>query len=409
MMDDPRPSALSPAAAVPGRRSKLPSLTGLRFLAALLVFFFHTGLANSPIPPNAAINPFADARVANDYAWIFGKAGYTGVSFFFVLSGFVLAWASQPGERATAFLRRRMMKIFPNHLVIWALAMILFAGSIATPADWIPNLFLVHTFFPQAAINLSVSPPSWTLCSELLFYLSFPFLIGPLRRIAANRLWIWAGLMVAGTVVIQLISQYLIPATPKSAISPISDMQFWFGYLFPPGRMFEFVLGILLAQIVLAGKWRRIGILPAIGLMAAGYAAALAVPFDYGFVVATIVPIGVLIAEIAVADVERRRTGLRNRVMVWLGEVSFGFYLCQGITIFYLRSLFGGTRFGTPVAILVIIGCFAVTLLCGWLLHSCVEQPMMRRWSRSRRSPQPLSAPTARSVRPVLVDDTPRG
>jgi peptidoglycan/LPS O-acetylase OafA/YrhL len=397
---DPRPppqpgpaaNIAAPAAAAPNHRTRLPSLTGLRFFAALSVFFFHTGLFNSPIPPNGNVNPFADHDVAHAYEEMFSKSGYVGVSFFFVLSGFVLAWASRPGEPARTFLRRRVVKIFPNHLVIFALAMILFAGSIAAPSAWLPNIFLLQTWFPQASINLGVSPPSWTLGSELLFYMSFPLMIGPLRRIAAGRLWTWAGLMIAGMVVWQLITQFVIPSTPASAISPVSNTQFWFGYLFPPGRMFEFVLGILLARLVMAGKWPRIGALPLAGLMIVGYAAALVVPFEYGLVVASIIPVAAIIASMALSDVEGRRTGLRNKVMVWLGEVSFGFYLCQGITIFYLRTVIGPARFDTAVGILVIAGCFAVTLFCGWLLHSCVERPMMRRWSRRRtpaRTPEP--------------------
>ncbi|GJF28121.1 acyltransferase [Kitasatospora sp. NE20-6] len=378
--------APAPISAAPKGRPRLPSLTGLRFLAALMVFFFHTGLSNSPIPPNRPINPFADEGVAHAYEWLFVKAGYLGVSFFFVLSGFVLAWAAKPGERTTAFLRRRLMKIFPNHLVVWVLAMVLFAGAVAPTAGWLSNLFLLHTFFPQPEINLSVNPPTWSLGSELLFYMAFPLIIGPVRRIAERRLWFWSALMVAGTIAVQLVSTYLVPATPKSAITPVSDTQFWFGYLFPPGRLFEFVLGMLLARIVLAGRWpRALGVLPSLALTAAGYAAAWYVPFQYSFVAATIVPIGALISAVAVTDVEGRGGWLRSRVMVFLGEISFGFYLCQGIAIFWLRSLFEDTRFSTPTGFLVILGFLAVTLLGGWLLHTFVEQPAMRRWSRSRR------------------------
>lgn len=378
-----------PAAAAPDGRSRLPSLTGLRFLAALCVFFFHTGLANSPIPPNGAISPFADHRVAADYAYVFGKAGYLGVSFFFVLSGFVLTWSSRPGEPARAFLRRRVVKIFPNHIVVWAVALILFARSIGGPGDWIPNLLLIHDYFPQPSVNLSVSPPSWTLCSEMLFYVSFPFLIGPLRRIPVRRLWIWAAAMVLGAVAVQLVNAYLIPATPVSAISPVSNAQFWFGYLFPPNRMFEFVLGALLALLVKAGKWPRVGIAPAAALLVAGYVAALHVPVYYGFVVATIIPVGVLIAAVANADAHGRRTPFGGKTMVWLGDVSFGFYLCQGVTVFYVRRLFQHTTFPTAEGVLVIVGLFALTLLGGWLLHSRVEAPMMRRWARSRRPAAP--------------------
>ncbi|WP_308345518.1 acyltransferase [Streptomyces sp. ISL-94] len=376
------------------KRAKLPSLTGLRFFAALLVFFFHSSLTDSPIPPNAPINPFADATIADGFSTAFSKAGYLGVSFFFVLSGFVLAWASKPGERVTAFLRRRLLKIFPNHVVVFAAAMILFAGAAVTSAaDWLPNLLLIHTWFPQPTVNLSVNPPSWSLGSELLFYVLFPLLIIPIRKIRGNALWVWSALMVAGMVAIQLISTYLVPDTPKSTITPISGMQFWFGYLLPLGRVFEFALGILLARVVLAGLWpKRVGFGAALALTVLGYAAALAAPFQYGFVVATIIPVAALIGATASADVEGRATFLRSRPMVWLGEVSFGFYLVQGVTIFYLRSLLGTETYSVPVALLVIAGFFCASLLGGWLLFRFVEMPAMRRFGRSRRRTQQVPA-----------------
>ncbi|MCM9078144.1 MULTISPECIES: acyltransferase family protein [Streptomyces] len=382
------------------KRAKLPSLTGLRFFAALSVFFFHSSLTDSPIPPNAPINPFADASIADGFSTAFGKAGYLGVSFFFVLSGFVLAWAAKPGERVSAFLRRRLLKIFPNHLVVFAAAMILFAGSAVTGvADWLPNLFLIHTWWPQPTVNLSVNPPSWSLGSELLFYMLFPALIVPIRRLRGRTaLWGWSAAMIAGMVAVQLIATYFVPDTPKSTITPISGMQFWFGYLMPAGRLFEFVLGILLARVVLAGYWpRRVGLGVSLVLTVLGYAAALVAPFQYGFVVATIVPVAALIGATAQADVEGRDTFLRSRPMVWLGEVSFGFYLVQGVTIFYLRSLLGENTYSVPVALLVIAGFLAASLLGGWLLFRFVEMPAMRRFGRARprtRSvPDPVGAP----------------
>ncbi|MFJ2753932.1 acyltransferase family protein [Streptomyces sp. NPDC087297] len=400
-------STTSPDAA---KRAKLPSLTGLRFFAALSVFFFHSSLTDSPIPPNAPINPFADASIADGFSTAFGKAGYLGVSFFFVLSGFVLAWAAKPGERVTAFLRRRLLKIFPNHVVVFAAAMLLFAGSAVTGvADWLPNLFLIHTWWPQPTVNLSVNPPSWSLGSELLFYMLFPALIVPIRRLRGRTaLWGWSAAMVAGMVAMQLIATYFVPDTPKSTITPISGMQFWFGYLLPAGRLFEFVLGILLARIVLAGLWpRRVGFGVSAVLTVLGYAAALVAPFQYGFVVATIVPVAALIGATAQADVDGRATFLRSRPMVWLGEVSFGFYLVQGVTIFYLRSLLGEHTYSVPVALLVIAGFFAASLLGGWLLFRFVEMPAMRRFGRARPRTPSVPAPAPAATHEPSGDRTP--
>lgn len=385
---------MSSIATATDSRSRLPSLTGMRFLAALSVFLFHSSLAGSPLPPHGAVSPFADQGVATAYASVLEIAGFLGVSFFFVLSGFVLTWASRPGEPARSFLRRRMVKIYPNHVVMWAISLLLFAWATGGPWEWFPNLLMIHGFSPQPSVNFSVNPPSWSLCAELLFYLSFPFLIGALRRIPVRRLWFWAAGMVVSTFVVQLINQFLIPAGTGSPVNSMSNLQFWFGYLFPPTRMFEFVLGALLALLVRAGKWPRIGLVPGAVLLLGGYTAAMYVPAYYGFIAMTIIPIGVLIASVANADVHGRRTPFGGRVMVWLGEVSFAFYLCQGVTVFYVRTLFPGT-FSTGVGILVIIGLFAISLLGGWLLHSRVEEPMMRRWSRARRPVRPAQPVSA--------------
>jgi peptidoglycan/LPS O-acetylase OafA/YrhL len=372
-------------------RTRLPSLTGLRFIAALLVFCYHVTLGNSPIPPNAAIDPYADPSIAGRLSSLFGTTGFIGVSFFFVLSGFVLAWSSRPGEKPAAFWRRRLVKVFPNHLVTWAVAMALFAGALYPITSWLPNLALVHAYFPVADIMLSVNVPSWTLGCELLFYLLFPLLIRPIRRIPENRLWLWAGILVAGLVAVQLVNLFALPGRPSFSGTPVSLWQFWFGYFLPPTRLFEFVLGAVLARIVAAGRWLPISLTQAGVLMVLGYGLSLVVPYVFRFNVATIIPISALICAGAAADVHGTPTWLRSRLWQWLGEVSFGFYMCQGIVVFYGRWLLGAEHFYNPVlGTLVVLGLFLATLAAGALLYTCVERPLVRRWSRPRRAARPV-------------------
>jgi len=377
-----------------GAPRKLDSLTGLRFYAAFVVFLFHTGIMMNPALPTGPINPFADVDVAKWYGAIFGTGGFVGVSFFFVLSGFVLSWSVKPGERARAFIRRRIVKVFPNHLAMWVAAMVLFAAAYTSWKAWLPNLFLVHPWFPDFSIAMSVDTPSWSLGGELLFYVLFPLIIRPILRMDVRRLWLWAGIMVAGLFVYQLVATFVVPSDGANPNIPISPLQYWFGYFLPVGRLFEFVLGAVLARIVLAGKW--IGIKPAASVvfMVVGYVASMFVPFQFSLNFATLIPIAVMVASFANADLHGTRTRLRGRVAVWLGNVSFGFYLSQGVTIFYLRSLMGNAVLSTPLAILVLIGLFVVTLFVGWLLYRFVETPMMRRFSRAR--PPRIPAPRAR-------------
>lgn len=293
-------------------RSRLPSLTGLRFLAALSVFCFHITLSSSPISPNDPVNPFGDKALADGLEHVFTKAGYLGVSFFFVLSGFVIAWSYRPGEPHRAFLRRRLVKLFPNHLMMWTAAMALFAAAITTPAAYLTNLLLFNSHLPDAAVYVTVNPPSWTLGSELLFYLLFPLLFALVLRIPVRRLGLAAGAMVLGVLAVAAITQWWIPDTPRSPLTPVSTTQFWFGYIFPPSRLFEFVLGLVLARMVLTGAQLRLPLWSAFVLCLAGYGLAMVVPFTFSFTAAMVVPIAVLIVVAAGRDVDGAPFGLRE-------------------------------------------------------------------------------------------------
>ncbi|MDX6353248.1 MAG: hypothetical protein QOF98_151, partial [Streptomyces sp.] len=164
------PESSSPGSSpgsLPGR-TELPSLTGVRFCAALLVFLYHATLLSNPIAPATRQTLFKDQGQADALARFFDPAGRIGVSFFFILSGFVLTWSARSVDTAPRFWRRRLVKIFPNHLVTWALAMILFAGAYTPVGSWLPNLFLVHSFISDPRTFSGVNPPSWSLCCELL-------------------------------------------------------------------------------------------------------------------------------------------------------------------------------------------------------------------------------------------------
>ncbi|GGQ49507.1 acyltransferase family protein [Streptomyces mutabilis] len=389
------------------RRATLPSLTGIRFIAALLVFLAHSTMLFNPLQPTASFTFFEDPGVAKALADFFDSAGNIGVSFFFVLSGFVLTWSSTPGERITGFWRRRALKIYPNHIVTWALAMLLFAS--ATPLHaWLPNLFLVHAFSNRVDTVQSVNFPSWSLCSELLFYALFPLFIVLVRRIADSRLWLWAGTMAAGVAGVSVVTRY-IPGHARLPGLELTVNQQWFSYAFPPPRLFEFVLGMILARIVIAGMWPRIGLPTSVALFAAGYYGAILAPAPYSFSLTTIVPIGMVICAAASADLRGEGRWLGGRVMVWLGNVSFAFYLVQVLVIFYGRpELLDGRTFGTTGALALLIVLFAVNLLAAWLLYSLVEKPVMRRWSRGgkRQPAHPAPERTTRGTDHVPAGET---
>jgi len=102
----------------PTRRPDVPALTSLRFFAAALVVFFHY------LPRGEADNAWW-IRIINH--------GYVGVSFFFVLSGFILAYTGVNTDfhcryERRAFYARRLARIYPAFLLATLLDWPLFAG-----------------------------------------------------------------------------------------------------------------------------------------------------------------------------------------------------------------------------------------------------------------------------------------
>ncbi len=338
-----------------------------------------------PIP---SLRLLSDNRTEFRMADWFGQSGGLGVEFFFVLSGFVLAWSARPGDTTTAFWRRRFVKIYPVYVVAWALALWLFAGSFTSTHVAVANLFMVHVWVPSYFTNFSVDAPSWSLAAEAVFYLCFPLLLRAFRRIDARHLKYWIAGAVAAVVATPALAYALFPSTPGVPGGlDTSVSQYWFSYVLPPVRMVDFALGILVALAVKHGVWRNIGMIWSSLLLAAGYWLTWHVPYLYGQRATMILPIALLIAATATADIEGRFTLFRNRTMVWLGEVSFAFYLLHYTALSWLRKLLGTTHlYSNTAGAALLLGTVVVTVLLSWALYTLVEDPLVRRFSRSRRT-----------------------
>ncbi|MEP2785075.1 MAG: acyltransferase [Pseudoruegeria sp.] len=366
----------------------LPSLTSLRFFAAFAVFLFHVTLSSSPLPPHGPINPFADSTIAQTLESLFGQFGYIGVSFFFILSGFVITWATPDRFSVKRFFWRRLMKIYPPHIVVWAISLLLFAGAYTTPQTALLNLTLFHPFSPDPTVYVSVNPPAWSLSSDLFFYILFPFLAPLVRSIPEDWIGRSIGLVVLGMFAVILITTYIVPSEPKSPISPISGAQFWFNYIFPASRMLEFFLGMFGARLLMSGRWRRIDLMSSGLALVASVLIAKQLPFLYTFGICYVLPLLAIITECAALDREGKTPKwLGDALMLWLGRVSFGFYLVQGLSIFWLSKALGLQNLSMAGGIGAILLFFCMSMVGGWLLYRFVEEPAMkmtRRLSQAR-------------------------
>lgn len=111
----PKASLLpEPTGTLPVTARRLDALTGLRFYAALLVFAFHISLSRFYIGNPDIVEPLQ---------FILKNGGWFGVTFFFILSGFVLMWSARAGDTPGRFIWRRIAKIVPNHAVTFVIAL----------------------------------------------------------------------------------------------------------------------------------------------------------------------------------------------------------------------------------------------------------------------------------------------
>lgn len=379
-------------------RPPLNSLTGMRFVAAFLVFFTHV---LSRLIPNSYV--YADGL---DAFW--QTTGRVGVSFFFILSGFVLTWSARASDSVWSFWRRRVCKLFPNHLVTAFAAVVLFlvTGQAVSGEALIPNLLLIHAWFPALEISFGINPVSWSLACEAFFYLCFPLFLFWISGIRPERLWAWAGVVFAAIWAVPVVADLLLPSSPPLIPGlEYSALQDWFLYTFPATRSLEFILGIILARILITGRWINVGLLPAVLLFPVFFVASLFLPGVYAISSSMmILPLVLIIASGATADLQQKRTFMRNRVMVWLGDVSFALYMVHFLVIVYGADLLGFSQTEDAplgLALFMIIPFLAVSLVLSWLLYRFVELPVMRNWARpasARRKPatEPEQTPSRR-------------
>ncbi|MGV9358965.1 acyltransferase family protein [Streptomyces misionensis] len=372
----------------PAANPSLPSLTGLRWMAALLVFGLH-------------VNNFGyfGGTGAHVVFWGFG-AGATGVSFFFVLSGFVLTWSARPGDRALAFWRRRIARVYPVHLVTLGVA-VLMTLTLAhqtkpVPKQALATVLLLHSWWHPWWQTLN--PVSWSLACEAFFYATFPLLILVLRRLGVRGSVVLGALSVAAVVVLAW-----------------SDLHHWWTYTlysFPAARLPEFVLGAVTARLVLLGRWRGPGLEASLALAILGYFFVPQFRPGYPATLCTLVGFALLIPAAAVADLNGQPSLWRHRRLVRLGELSFAFYMIHLLVLRAGTSLLGSKpHFGVLAGLAVTATAFAISLGLSWVLYEAVECPARRLLLRRRTSsskpqrPSPPEAVPARREAPARTTD----
>ena len=339
--------------------SMIRPLTSLRLLFALMVFASHCNI----------ISDTFDTPLLTE--------GYVGVSFFFVLSGFIIAYSYDKRFASgtiskSSFWVARVARIYPLHIVMLMVAALLGTYSLSNGwgawlAHFVPNLVLCQAYIPSADYYFAFNSPSWSLCCEQFFYLLFPLLVPLLHRPRSLRR------LFALSAIVVVIGMYL---TPEASARDI-----W--YVNPLARFPDFLLGMWVYQIASREQstplsrsqatWSECG---AVALFVLFYTLSVHVPQVYRYSCYYWLPIAWVIY---IFSLQRGRLSqlLSCPPLVWGGEISFGFYLIHQLL---LRLYIEAERYlHLSLSPYIAVGALLLlTLLLSALSYRYFEQPANR-------------------------------
>lgn len=209
---------------------QIPALTGIRFLAALMIFIFHY----------ADRFPFIGTNTQ-----LYLRQLFLGVEVFFVLSGFIIAYTYlEQAELNFSFLKkyfvRRFARIYPLYLLLTITTFVVIFENFESRSDWFSQLLLNITLLKGFSSNyyLTGIEPTWSLTVEESFYLLAPWAFVLIKK-KGILFWQVPVLWLIGFLLVLLFSRF-----PNYGF--FSDRLFTSFVTFF-GRCFEFYLGIWLA------------------------------------------------------------------------------------------------------------------------------------------------------------------
>lgn len=346
---------------------ELKALTGLRFLAAFLVFLFHVNIRTKMI-----FLPWPVYNIVSHGAF--------GVTVFFILSGFILTYSHLKDftdyqmknlEYTKLFMYKRLARIYPSYLV----GLLLFAlgTAIVGVYPWptfsilLADLTMMQSVFPHLAMDWYGSGV-WSVSVEIFFYLFFPFLLPILLRISSQASLFY---LLAAVVLIGAFGGFTYHIWPTYISYPLM-------YAHPLFRCSEFIAGMITSILVFRFGWRvsEWQALTMVGI--AGIYIAGAGPRLTGFVAHNWLVVPAIVCLLAALVDVRKTKFLRVLTHPWVeyaGRVSYCFYLVQ-FPFFMIQDvriennlpLFWWSGFAT----------FVVTAILAILLHHGIEVPAQR-------------------------------
>jgi len=309
------------------RTKKIYPLTSVRFFGAFLVVFHHTAQFFLPAFSDELLRETPRSYMATLLLFM-----PVSVSFFFLLSGYVLSVVYLRDGKSVEkykFFAARFARIYPLYFVTLVLDTphVLFdrihryglaIGSAKTAGIFLGYVAMLRGWSPERLRG--INDPNWSLSAEVFFYLCFPVLGVLLWKLRGVWIWVTAlGLYVGGQLLVAIVH----PDPPVWLDLPLFHVS-------------TFALGVLLARwqslrrglgaMDVAWKGYVVLVLAVAGVLLAA-AAPSGVFSDHLFFTGLLAPIfaGVIWALSSTTTLVSRM--LCAGWLVALGNASFALYL----------------------------------------------------------------------------------
>jgi peptidoglycan/LPS O-acetylase OafA/YrhL len=387
----------------PGGHPRFPLFDSLRAIAALSVLVVHAAVIT------LAIN--------NPYYGHFVRFLETGVTVFFLISGFLLYRPFVAGRAGQAraprirdFARRRVLRIVPAY---W-LALIVFGiypGIHVFTGDWwayfgFMQNYPVFKLGPECqSIRGCGIGPAWSLAVEITFYAALPLYAALMYRVARGRprhQWIGIELAVLAALALGSVFVRLHALHDPNALYLARTLL---------GTFYWFALGMALAvaSVALHGREEQSRVVrfvterPGMSWLAAAVlysaislwlpATLAGVPTDLQFVT-DYVGFGIVAVLLLLPAIFGDNAGglprriLANSTLAWLGLISYGIFLWHQpvMQALLLHNVMGWT--GRPFPTLV-AAAGVITIAGASLSYYLVERPFLRLKYGRLRLPKP--------------------
>lgn len=301
-------------------------LTSLRFITAFYVFLFHLERYWLLVP-------------SGDFAHFLMK-GSCGMSMFFILSGFVLSYRFHNGiTNYKNYAFGRFARIYPAYFLA-ALVTLPWLFISVGPYDTdlilrygfiiLLNILMLQAWIPQIFPVWNIGS-SWSICVEAFFYALFPFFINYIKNLSNKTLYLG------------LIGLYLTTSFPGiSFILFDKDATSLVFYSFPIFRVSEFLIGVISGLLFARGyrfSWPNLCSLISASLL---YIYLGQGP-NWNFVAiahhfVTIPLFALLLFSVASLSSGWLYRLLANRLLVYLGRISYSFYSFQTLILLFLLT-----------------------------------------------------------------------